>query len=63
MATIQERLEAIRAELARQDEAWAKARRALASTPARTLIVANERLEAIAATGRELVAKPSGLRA
>jgi hypothetical protein len=63
MPTIQERLAAIRAELARQDQAWERARRALANSKARYVLVANELLAAIDATTRTPVARPTGMRA
>jgi hypothetical protein len=63
MPTIHERLEAIKAELARQDREWERVRHVLADTKARHILVSNEVLAAIDATARVPVAGPVGMRA
>jgi hypothetical protein len=63
MPTLQERLDAIKAEFARQDQAWERIRNALANTRVRHVLVANELLAAIDATARPPAPRPAGVRA
>jgi hypothetical protein len=59
----QERLDEMRAELARQDAAWARARRVLAELGDVMVLVPSEILETIDASTRVPTAREPGVRA
>jgi hypothetical protein len=62
MPTIDERLDEIKAALARQNEEWHRARRALAGLGDVSVMVPNEFLEGLDALSRVSATRASGLR-